>query len=110
MTPTGASQSAPSAKVMSGTTTPKLAKPDDDIRLPPLRAELELLPGAADASGQPTWLIHDPLMNRFIQIEPAAREALKHWGSCQTASELVGRVEADGKVRLDVASISGLID
>lgn len=78
--------------------------------LPALRAELELLPGAVDIHGQPTWLIHDPIMNRFIHIEPAAREALKHWRGCATAGELVERVKAEGRVDIDVTAVNELID
>lgn len=82
----------------------------EDSSLPALRAELELLPGAVDVHGQPTWLIHDPLMNRFTQIEPAAREALKYWRTCSTVGELVERVNSDGQVYLDPQAVVALID
>lgn len=92
------------------TGTPAAAPSPASTPLPTLRAELELLPGAVDVHGQPTWLIHDPLMNRFTQIEPAAREALKHWSGCQTAGELVERVKAEGRVEIDLRSVIELIN
>lgn len=80
------------------------------VSLPILRADLELLPGACNVHGEPTWLIHDPVMNRFTQIEPAAREALRHWPECRTVEELVERVNAAGRVRLDAPSVMTLVD
>jgi putative peptide zinc metalloprotease protein len=77
--------------------------------LPVLRPELRLLDGAASALGQPTWLIHDPLQNRFIQIDRAAYETLSLWGSCRTPTELVERVNAQGRVALDDKSLAELI-
>lgn len=81
-----------------------------DLPLPELRADLELLPGATGADGQPSWLIHDPVMNRFTQLEPAAREALKYWRDCASVGELVQRVNADSPIELDVQSVVTLID
>ncbi|MEW5962624.1 MAG: HlyD family efflux transporter periplasmic adaptor subunit [Pseudomonadota bacterium] len=80
-----------------------------DNALPALRPELRLLDGAPAAHGEPMWLIHDPLQNRFIQIDLAAYETLSLWGSSRTANELVRRVNERGRVSLDEASLAALI-
>jgi putative peptide zinc metalloprotease protein len=48
-------------------------------RLPPLRQELTLTPGAATPDGAPTWMLHDPAANRFFQIGWPAFELLSRW-------------------------------
>ncbi len=77
--------------------------------LPRLRAELELLPGAAAANGAPNWLVHDPLLNRFLQIDAATCETLKAWPFCRTIGELVEHVNAAGRAELDEQSAGALI-
>lgn len=47
--------------------------------LPPLREDLELLPGPPDREGGPTWTIHDPPRHRFFQIGRPAFELLCRW-------------------------------
>lgn len=82
---------------------------DGDKPLPRLRAELELLPGAAATSGAPNWLVHDPLLNRFLQVDAATYETLKVWHGCRTFGELTARVNATGRAALDGQSISALV-
>ncbi|CAN0010958.1 unnamed protein product, partial [Phaeothamnion confervicola] len=80
-----------------------------DQPLPQLRAELELLQGAASTNGEPSWLVHDPLLNRFVQIDAATHEALRLWRGCNTAGELVARVNASGRAGIDAQSLAALI-
>ena len=49
------------------------------IILPELREELTLYPGAASFDGSPTWIIHDPMRNRFFSIGKNAFEILSRW-------------------------------
>lgn len=65
------------------TATAPGAAPDQDpaaLPLPPLRADLELLPGPAAPDGSPTWLIHDQARNRYFSIGVIAFYLLTHWG------------------------------
>ncbi|PXW27215.1 HlyD family efflux transporter periplasmic adaptor subunit [Paraburkholderia caballeronis] len=48
-------------------------------RLPQLRQELTLTPGAATPDGAPTWMLHDPAANRFFQLGWPAFELLSRW-------------------------------
>jgi len=77
--------------------------------LPVLRPELRLLDGAPTTAGTPTWLIHDPLQSRFIQIDAAAHETLAAWRECRTVEELIDRVNARGTLVLERASVDALI-
>lgn len=47
--------------------------------LPPLREELDLLPGAPLADGQPSWTLHDPVRNLFFRIDWPTLEILTRW-------------------------------
>lgn len=81
-------------------------KPD---RIPELRPELQLIRGAPSVMGEPTWLVHDPLLNRFVQIDFATYETLRKWQGCSTAEELIARVNASQQVWLDKASLEQLV-
>ncbi|HRD76199.1 MAG TPA: HlyD family efflux transporter periplasmic adaptor subunit [Hyphomicrobiaceae bacterium] len=80
-----------------------------DITLPELRAELALLRGAPTATGAPTWLIHDPVQGRFLQIDGAAYHALAHWRTCRSADELASRAAADDSYAITAEQIGQLI-
>jgi len=47
--------------------------------LPQLREELEFHSGPATETGQPTWLINDPVRNSYFQIDQQTFEALSRW-------------------------------
>lgn len=47
--------------------------------LPPLRPELRLLPGRARPDGSPTWILHDPLREKFFHIGWLEYELLARW-------------------------------
>ena len=79
-------------------------QPDAKPRtLPELRQELRLEPGAPGPSGQPAWLIVDPIQHRYIQVDEASYELLSFWQPgtaiedlCQAmASEFGRNVRAD---------------
>lgn len=77
--------------------------------LPELRPELQLLAGTSDARGQPNWLIHDPLSNRFIQIDAIAHETLRYWQAGDGVENLVKRVNHGGRVEVDADTIAQLM-
>jgi putative peptide zinc metalloprotease protein len=49
------------------------------MALPLLREELALLPGPSLADGQPSWTLHDPVRNRFFNIDWLTFEILRRW-------------------------------
>lgn len=66
--------------------------------LPELRPELRLAKGAAGYSGEPSWLIQDPIQGCNIQLDLASYETLAHWRESRTLDALVARVNANGRV------------
>ncbi len=51
------------------------------MALPHLREELKLLPGSCQADGSPTWLLQDPVVNRFYRIGWLDFELLLRWAA-----------------------------
>ncbi len=51
-----------------------------EVAFPVLREDLSLYPGAPTPAGHPVWIIHDPVRNRFFQIEWSVFEVLSRWG------------------------------
>ena len=49
------------------------------MSLPPLREELDLIPGPNLADGQPSWTLHDPVRNLFFRIDWLTLEILTRW-------------------------------
>lgn len=49
------------------------------MTLPPLREELDLMPGPNLADGQPSWTLHDPVRNLFFRIDWLTLEILTRW-------------------------------
>lgn len=54
--------------------------------LPPLREEIGLSAGPRDDAGAPTWILHDPVANRFFRIGWAAFEMLARWSRGDAAA------------------------
>jgi putative peptide zinc metalloprotease protein len=79
-------------------------------RLPRLRPDLELLEGAPSPSGEPTWVVRDPLQNKYIQIDRATYEVLSVWSQCETRAELSARLGRDRRLARDDAQVEQLID
>ena len=59
--------------------------------LPPLREELDLLPGPNLPDGQPSWTLHDPVRNLFFRIDWPTLEVLTRW-SMDDASQIAADV------------------
>jgi len=70
--------------------------------IPVLRAELVVNPGATGPDGAPTWVIHDPVRNKFISIDAVTYELLSLTGDVRTADEL--RAAMKKKFRRDISS------
>lgn len=77
--------------------------------LPHLRTELALFESAPTVTGEPVWLIHDPLQHRYIQIDQPTYAVLSVWSECRTVDELLTRTEKLGEIAVDHDSISDLM-
>ncbi|NCT84568.1 MAG: peptidase M50 [Comamonadaceae bacterium] len=76
--------------------------------LPALRQDLGLHPGPADASGAPTWTLHDPAAHRFYEISWPAFELISRWplGSADAVLDAVAR---ETTLRLGPQDLDGLL-
>ncbi|RDU95939.1 HlyD family efflux transporter periplasmic adaptor subunit [Trinickia dinghuensis] len=77
-------------------------------RLPPLRQELSLTPGATTPDGTPTWMLHDPASNRFFQIGWPAFEMLSRW-PIDDAEAIVASVNAQTTLTLTMDDFESLV-
>lgn len=87
---------------------PAGAPPVDDDPLPPLRAELRIMPAADDAARQPGYLIHDPVRNRYFRISALAAKVLGHWAAGGVGA-LRRRLAAKEGLHVRGEDIAGLI-
>ncbi|WP_163833574.1 site-2 protease family protein [Spartinivicinus ruber] len=58
--------------------------------LPPLRQEIQLVPGPRDQQGAPTWTLHDPASNRFFRLGWREFQLLANWYKSVVADILAG--------------------
>jgi putative peptide zinc metalloprotease protein len=73
--------------------------------LAPLREELDLLPGPPLADGQPTHTLHDPVRNRFHQIDWTSFEILSRWHLGDPA-RIAAAVNAQTTLHLDADDVA----
>ncbi len=59
--------------------------------MPELRQELRLERGADTLTGAPTWLVIDPVANRYIQIDETAYQLLSIWAPGRSTAEIAAR-------------------
>src|SRR6218665_3441888 len=49
------------------------------MRLPGLRADLQLSPASPALDGSPQWTLADPLRGRYFKLGAPAMRLLRHW-------------------------------
>jgi len=69
-------------------------EPTEDITLPVLRHDLQLLEGPVALDGSPSWIILDPLRNKYFYIGWAAFQLLSRW-SVGKASILIEKIKQE---------------
>jgi putative peptide zinc metalloprotease protein len=77
-----------------------------DLRLPPLREDLRLCEAADSREGEPAWMIHDTVLNRFYRIGWLEFECLLRWG--QTPRQISEQVSRDSALNPDVEQVLAL--
>lgn len=80
----------------------------DPIQLPPLRQELTLTPGATSIDGSPTWVLQDPVGNRFFQLTWPAFEILSRW-HLQNSDLVIEAVNRETTLTISSDDINGVI-
>ncbi len=81
---------------------------EQDLALPPLRDDLQIIKGAPTLQGEPTWTIIDPVRNQYIQIGWAAYQMLARWkrGTC---TQLINRLATDTTCQVTQKDVEELI-
>jgi putative peptide zinc metalloprotease protein len=74
----------------------------------PLRQELTLHAGPAQADGSPSWMLHDPSANRFYQLGWASFEMLSRW-QLGNGPELLASVNAETTLQLNLDDLRQLL-
>ena len=77
--------------------------------LPPLREELDLLPGAPLPDGQPTWVVHDPARHQFFKIDWLAHEVLRRW-SLDDPALIASAVSAETTLQLTADDVVAVVE
>ncbi|MES2674897.1 MAG: HlyD family efflux transporter periplasmic adaptor subunit [Pseudomonadota bacterium] len=76
--------------------------------LPPLRQELTLTPGSPTDQGAPTWMLQDPVGNRFFQLTWPAFEILSRW-HLGNPDDVIASVNGQTTLTVGMDHIEGLI-
>ncbi len=77
-------------------------------KLPTLRQELTLTPGSLNDQGAPTWVLQDPVRNRFFQLDWAAFEMLSRW-DLQEADAIVAEVNQATTLQIGLEDVQALV-
>jgi putative peptide zinc metalloprotease protein len=77
-------------------------------RLPPLREELNLHPGPALGTGEPSHILEDPVRNQFFRIDWVTFEILKRWSLCDPG-DIVLSIEAGTPLHIGAEEIAAVL-
>ena len=86
----------------------RLSSDQPDQPLPPLREDLQLMPGSPTPDGQPTWTLFDPIRDRYFQISWPTFQLLSRWNG-RTANQVIEDLAATTTCRATEADIPGLL-
>lgn len=87
---------------------PQIAKPQD-APLPALRQDLQIMRVGASYSGAPTWVVFDPIQNRFFRITYEMFQLLSLWNVSHTVGNLLRSVNARLVERLSVDDLGTVV-
>ncbi|MCC8167332.1 MAG: hypothetical protein LIQ31_14630 [Planctomycetes bacterium] len=83
-------------------------RPSDTVH-PPLRAEIELLPGPPGADGSPTGILHDPVAGTYDAFGWAEGEVLTRLRRRVSLGELHSRLARETTVPVDRDAIAAFV-
>ncbi|MDD9910259.1 MAG: HlyD family efflux transporter periplasmic adaptor subunit [Ahrensia sp.] len=83
-------------------------QPSGDDCLPALRDDLEIVPGAAQINGEPSWVIFDRVAATHYEIGPQVHRIIDHWHAGSTQA-LIERVEAGSGEKLRLQDIEATL-
>jgi len=78
--------------------------------LPPLRRDIEITSTGLSRSGGPVWVIHDPLQQRYFQIDHQTKELLSLWCEGLTVSGLAELADERAGISVDEQQLARLLE
>ena len=85
------------------------AAAQQDFPLPSLREDLQITRGGASYSGAPTWIIFDPLRNRFFRITYELFQLLSLWNASRSLLGLVKAADMRFGQQIDADDVGSII-
>lgn len=79
-----------------------------NVTLPPLREDLQLIPGAPNVDGSPTWVLVDPIRGKYFQIGWAAYQMLSRWTD-RSAETVLSQIHAETTCRVMLKDIEEFV-
>jgi len=80
-----------------------------DPPLPALREDLQIMRGGASYSGAPTWVLFDPIRNRFFRITFEMFQILSFWNFARTAGALLKTLDNRFGNRMSMDDIGTIV-
>lgn len=80
----------------------------DDFALPVLRNDLHLIEGPVALDGSPTWIIVDPIRNKFFSIGWLAFQLLSRW-TVGKASLLIDKIKQESSLEVEHKDIQSML-
>jgi putative peptide zinc metalloprotease protein len=87
---------------------PQSTKPQD-APLPALREDLQIMRVGASYSGAPTWVVFDPIRNRFFRITYEMFQLLSFWNVSRTVGNLLRTVNGRLAEHLSVDDLGTVV-
>ncbi len=82
--------------------------PAEDFPLPELRSDLQLIEGPVALDGSPSWIIFDPLRNKYFSIGWTAFQLLSRW-SIGKANALIQTINKDTAANIDSQDVQSIL-
>lgn len=77
------------------------------MQLPMLRQELSVLPGPSLADGQPSHTLHDPVRNRYFQLDWPTFEIIARW-ALGTPASIAQRVNDETTLTIEATDVENV--
>jgi putative peptide zinc metalloprotease protein len=86
----------------------KIGQPAD-APLPALREDLQIMRGGASYSGAPTWVVFDPIRNRFFRVTYEMFQVLSLWKVSRTVGTLLRGLDRRFGLSMSIEDISTIV-
>jgi putative peptide zinc metalloprotease protein len=82
---------------------------DSDFPLPRIRNDLQLIEGPLDLDGSPSWIVIDPVRNKYFSIGWPSFQLLSRW-STGKAKALIEKIKSETTISADIEDVKKLTE